>query len=538
MSGGVHLSLHTMGVWLFITIGFISVNWSNGFLLSRELPCHYLDSVNITDGVKQNDGSIIYNDIRFANDQYTKINYILENGMERVTVEPYVRGCLCNQRPCIRLCCPIGSFYDATVTGKRKCSQNESAHQFESDVFDHTQNKVQKVVLDQHFEYVDDKPCSNYYLAGEYNLTNTGLIMYENKTVSHSQYCLMATPDHETHKAKLNLVMCFKTPDQLNTRLLIFSYGMLLSVPFILATILVYICLPELRNLHGKCLLCYLIGLVFGYTAMGLVQLNGMDYVEPMICKSVGYLMYFSLLSAFFWLSVISFDLWWNFRTTSGFLTFSESKRFVLYMIYAWGLASLLTIVVFILDSTPSLSENLRPGMGVGTCFLKKTVLSQFIFFYMPICIVCTINIIFFLLTALKIRKVQQDLKKVTSQEESSRHQSKFNHDKDNFTLYLRLFIVMGVTWSMEGLSFLISKESYFFLLTDICNAIQGVLIFVLFVLKRRVLRLIKKRWQCCFGKATTNGSVATNSTSATYAPPNVVLNQITSPNEKTKGSH
>lgn len=142
----------------------------------------------------------------------------------------------------------------------------------------------------------------------------------------------------------------------------------------------------------------------------------------------------------------------------------------------------------------------------------------------MPLCIICTINMVFFLLTALKIRRVQQDLKKVTSQEESSRHQSKFNHDKDkwvynmnptktsfwllhdnnmrfssslchSFILFLRLFIVMGVTWSMEAISFLISRTSNVFLLTDTCNTIQGVLIFVLFVLKRRVLRLIKKRF-------------------------------------------
>lgn len=133
----------------------------------------------------------------------------------------------------------------------------------------------------------------------------------------------------------------------------------------------------------------------------------------------------------------------------------------------------------------------------------------------MPLCLICSMNIMFFVLTALKIRQVQQDLKKVTSREESSRHQNKFNKDKDkygrhfdrrflidiyflfgySFTLYLRLFIVMGVTWSMEGVSFLISPESNFFLLTDICNTIQGVLIFVLFVMKRRVLRLIKKRF-------------------------------------------
>lgn len=35
----------------------------------------------------------------------------------------------------------------------------------------------------------------------------------------------MAKPDENTHKAKLNLVMCFKGQDQLDTRLLILPYG-------------------------------------------------------------------------------------------------------------------------------------------------------------------------------------------------------------------------------------------------------------------------------------------------------------------------
>lgn len=113
----------------------------------------------------------------------------------------------------------------------------------------------------------------------------------------------------------------------------------------------------------------------------------------------------------------------------------------------------------------------------------------------MPLCVICIINILFFVMTALKIRQVQQEIKRVTSHGESSTNQNKLNHDKDNVRLFFRLFIVMGVNWSMEIISFLISPQSNFFLLTDICNSIQGVLIFVLFVMKRRVLRLIKKRF-------------------------------------------
>lgn len=242
---------HRMGVWLFVIIGMMAVNWSSAFLLARELPCQYLDSVNITAGAQQKDGSIMYNGIRFTKDQYTKINYILENGHERVTVPPYLRGCLCNHRACIRLCCPVGSFFDPEITEGRKCRRNESAHQFESDVFDVKRNKVDRVILDQHFAYVDDKPCNRVYLAGGYNLTNVrmligfsdqiayltlkfeshdvydlqrGHILYENKSVPHKQYCLMASLDEDTNKARLDLVLCFEE-DQLETRYNILPYG-------------------------------------------------------------------------------------------------------------------------------------------------------------------------------------------------------------------------------------------------------------------------------------------------------------------------
>lgn len=53
---------------------------------------------------------------------------------------------------------------------------------------------------------------------------------------------------------------------------------------------------------------------------------------------------------------------------------FSERKRFFLYMLYAWGLSLFLTFVVFILDSTKSLSQELQPGIGVQTCFLKSKI--------------------------------------------------------------------------------------------------------------------------------------------------------------------
>lgn len=61
--------------------------------------------------------------------------------------------------------------------------------------------------------------------------------------------------------------------------------------------------------------------------------------------------------------------------------------------------------------------------------------------------------------------------------------------------IYLRLFVIAGITWTLEVVSFLIAPSSTAFLFSDIWNTLQGMFIFILLVLRRRVLRLIKERF-------------------------------------------
>lgn len=95
----------------------------------------------------------------------------------------------------------------------------------------------------------------------------------------------------------------------------IFFLVLFISVPFTVATFLVYLLIPELRNLHGKCLLCYLASLAVFQTFFGWIYINGETYVmNRSFCTLAGYITYYSVQSAFLWLSVISFDLWWNLQ--------------------------------------------------------------------------------------------------------------------------------------------------------------------------------------------------------------------------------
>lgn len=57
-----------------------------------------------------------------------------------------------------------------------------------------------------------------------------------------------------------------------------------------------------------------------------------------------------------------------------------------------------------------------------------------------------------------------------------------------------KLFVVMGVTWTLEIVSTFFPHEHAVFYLSDAANALQGVMIFAIFVLKRKVVRALAVR--------------------------------------------
>lgn len=226
-------------------IGLSSIKWSDAFLLSHDLPCDFLDSINITEGIRQSDKSIIYNNMTFHQDQYAKINYKLENGTARVAVDPYIRGCVCIDKPCIRLCCPYGTFVEG-----RNCRSHDAAKNFDAEILD-ANDKPENVILDDLFAYVDDRPCNKFFVAKEYHIKHvifhinlntqncndyncityllfylqTGVVVHENKSITHREYCLRLALNETTNKPKLGVLLCYKSADKLQARFNILPYG-------------------------------------------------------------------------------------------------------------------------------------------------------------------------------------------------------------------------------------------------------------------------------------------------------------------------
>lgn len=59
------------------------------------------------------------------------------------------------------------------------------------------------------------------------------------------------------------------------------------------------------------------------------------------------------------------------------------------------------------------------------------------------------------------------------------------------------LFILMGVSWMTEVISFAAGGVAYIWLLTDMFNILTGVFIFVIFVCKPNVWKLLKMKFPC-----------------------------------------
>lgn len=138
-----------------ILIGLLSVQLNSAVSPYGDLPCDFFDSLNITDGARQTNESILFNGLEFPAGQYVNLNYTLKYDIEHVTVTPYIRGCICNRMSCIRLCCPFGSIQ----INSDECQPNEAARNVRVFSENYQNKQMTDVEQDNYFAFVDSYPC-------------------------------------------------------------------------------------------------------------------------------------------------------------------------------------------------------------------------------------------------------------------------------------------------------------------------------------------------------------------------------------------
>lgn len=132
---------HFIGICLIFAIICSSSSEVNS---NNDEWCHLSEELDISAGIfDQDTKSIKYNDTIYKENQYKRI-------------DNKTFGCLCKIRPCIRLCCPFGTFIENRDNGI-KCSdeKQENATNFANQL----RNENNVTYDKNHFKYIDDKTC-------------------------------------------------------------------------------------------------------------------------------------------------------------------------------------------------------------------------------------------------------------------------------------------------------------------------------------------------------------------------------------------
>ncbi|XP_071520712.1 G-protein coupled receptor Mth2-like isoform X2 [Panulirus ornatus] len=258
----------------------------------------------------------------------------------------------------------------------------------------------------------------------------------------------------------------------------LYPVGLIISAVFLAATLFVYCMVVELRDLLGRCLMCSVFALGVAQVSTVVVQM-ATHLLSMTACVVVAVMMHFWYMSAFLWLNVICFNvfltIWWKSDGSYG----RVSKWFAIYSAYAWGLAVLITSVAVARDFSEGLEDSLlpKPNFGHARCWFSGDD-ALIIFFYGPTSVVLGINVVLFIASAYKLCSLNKSSEARLFQ----------------FSLYLKLFVLMGVTWIFEAISFFVQRKTnnssgnYVWLVFDLINIMQGVIIFVVFVCRRAVL--------------------------------------------------
>lgn len=283
--------------------------------------------------------------------------------------------------------------------------------------------------------------------------------------------------------------------------------GSSISIFCLILHLITFMILPEMRNMPGKNLASLSLTLLLGYTSFLLRHVKSITE-DRTSCSVLGGIMYGSFLSSFLWTSVISFDAYRTMRLALSELKVcsgQQSTRYALYSIYAFLSAILASIVIAYIDANaiqipltflsgknvsstgnPTLeSIDLRPMFNEGFCWFGNRT-SLLIFFVLPVGIILAINCVFFVLTSCIIVKMSANSSKLqSSQSMNERH--------GDFKLYLKLSLLMGLSWILGIISGL-TDNSFLWILFILLNTFQGVFILWSFTCTSNNRKLLKKR--------------------------------------------
>ncbi|KAK8725056.1 hypothetical protein OTU49_011043 [Cherax quadricarinatus] len=401
----------------------------------------------------------------------------------------------CNNTTCVRKCCPQGSFF------WQECVPVEAQEEEWQPEFHYPDTLAAGAPPPHPLTFVYGFPlCPSCFQLETYRteedkfylLTDGSLhVPIFSKVFPPDQYCLdkFLTDTGQVHTLPL---VCFQEDDASASsackavQLYVYPVLLVVSCVFLAITLLIYVSVPELHaKVHGKCLVSHVSALLLAYVSLVTVQWST-GLMPLAACKVMASVIHFSFMAAFFWLNVMCFDIWWTLKSMRPVAETGELSRlrFKMYSMYAWGCPIVISLAAIIVQTLPPNIQVVRPEFGNKKCWFDNDK-SLWAYFYGFVLVLVIANIIFFAQVAYILLVAQNDpiLQRTRQQ------------NRERMWLYIKLFLVMGLTWLAEVISWQ-EGTCEAWMITDIINTLQGSSIFLIFICKRNMLRRIRNNWE------------------------------------------
>lgn len=326
---------------------------------------------------------------------------------------------------------------------------------------------------------LDETPSDNFTVVHKYGQSWLEFVNWEYERLSTDRFCVGRKPN-----GTMVALVCAET--ELAKDISVWEYILLISlgvsIVFLIATLAVYISLPELREIQDKAMMAVVTSLAVSYIILSIQNLRTQRDGDDALCISLAFVLYFCFMSVFFWLNIVSFNIWravWfkNF-------TIKDKPLFIIYSMFGWGAPMCFLAVSMAAHYVDG--DHMKPGFGEVSCWFSGPV-QTWAYFYGPIAILLVLNIIYLGLTSWRLWHQYRDYSG-----------SRLRALRFKCLLYIKLIFVMGITWIFELLSFADTTRNICWILTDILNSLQGFIIFLLLVATRkRVRKLLAKKKFC-----------------------------------------
>ena len=256
------------------------------------------------------------------------------------------------------------------------------------------------------------------------------------------------------------------TEEHLKVLAVLTYVGLSVSIISLILVLVTYSLFKELRTLPG----INLMNLSLAHLLVDVLFLPTGSGLPELACTIVAILLHYLFLVSFMWMSIIAFETWRAFskiRIQHRNLSRREKRFYLLRKIaLGWLPPSVFVALCVTLDQFHVVVFHYG---GPNGCWISNPTAKLFAF-VLPIAFAISLNIVFFVLTVIAIRKTNKHARKATY------HTAK----RKTTAVFVKIFILMGFTWIFGFLQILVSRYfAYPFVLFTSFSGLYVALAFV-----------------------------------------------------------